>query len=85
MIILRIFNSRISSVYQFSEINEDSSREDKIKKCREIIFYFEKIFRNPNLKKSMETKKNIELNNISNNFYTDMEFFLKPYRNKNII
>ena len=84
MIILRIFNFKISNRHQFSG-DDNSIKDDKLKKSNELIQNFDKIFKNTNLKKLIEKTKNNELCKFANSFYTDLEFFLKPYRNKNII
>jgi katanin p80 WD40 repeat-containing subunit B1 len=90
MQLLQIFSEKIAlirSAYKaenakfYSNDNlGNSDIQEKMKKCEKIIEHFEIIFKSSHLNKLIKLKSSVELSSISNRLYTDLEFFLKPFK-----
>jgi hypothetical protein len=84
LILLKIFSEKISFIKSSNKSNNsnyapDLNKEERLRKCENIIFLFNKTFGHSNLAKLTKRTKNTELCKLANSFYTDLEFFLKPY------
>lgn len=77
LIFLRILNEKI---LQIKSENNCIYKEDKSKKIENIVELFYKIFTTGNLEKLCKRIKNLQLSKAAESLYTDLEFFLKPYR-----
>ena len=93
IIFLKIFMEKIEVTKQkyrnmnFNNLNimeNDPILEERNKKCNEIIDIFKKIYESKYLKSHIKQNDN-ENNSIAKAFYTDLEFFLRPYDKNKII
>lgn len=78
VILLKNFNERISLVK--SNISGMESKEERLKKSEVIIDIFDKIFKSSQLDKLRKITKNQDICQLATSLYTDLEFFLKPYK-----
>jgi len=77
LIFLRILNEKI---LQLKSENNCIYKEDKSKKIENIVELFYNIFTTGNLEKLCKRIKNLQLSKAAESLYTDLEFFLKPFR-----
>ena len=89
IIFLKIFMEKIEITrQQYKNANPmgqtDPFLEEKMKASEDIIKLFKQIFNSKHLKAHFKPGDNYE-NNLAYAFYTDLEFFLKPYDDNRIV
>ena len=89
IIFLKIYMERIETTKQQYKMatpmgQTDPTLEEKMKASDEIIKLFKQIFNSKHLKAHFKPGDNYETN-IAYAFYTDLEFFLRPYDDNRIV
>jgi hypothetical protein len=77
LLLLRILNEKILALKTY---NYGPDKEDKLRKIDNIVELFYSIYTCSNLDKLRKRTKNPQLSKAGESLYTDLEFFLKPYR-----
>ena len=89
IILLKIYMERIETTKQQYKMatpmgQTDPNLEEKMKASDEIIKLFKQIFNSKHLKAHFKPGDNYETN-VAYAFYTDLEFFLRPYDDNRIV
>ena len=89
IIFLKIFMERIEVTKQQYKTatpmgQTDPSLEEKMKSSDEIIKLFKQIYQSKHLKAHFKPGDG-DMNNVAYAFYTDLEFFLRPYDDNRIV
>ena len=86
---MKIYMERIETTKQQYKMatpmgQTDPNLEEKMKASDEIIKLFKQIFNSKHLKAHFKPGDNYETN-VAYAFYTDLEFFLRPYDDNRIV